>query len=123
MRERKGPNSDVCATSIAASHRNVGVSPFSDIPSSGTVGDAIKQANEKKELGKRGPKPKNELNGNSIKYEQGTTNENILRRLARDKPELLDAIERGELSVNAALSKVQSWHLGLVGRSLQTLTL
>ena len=42
------------------------------------------------------------LNGDSIKLEQGTTNSNILRRLARDAPEMLDKIESGELSVNAA---------------------
>ena len=32
----------------------------------------------------------------------GNDTDYTLRRLARDKPELLDAIERGELSVNAA---------------------
>jgi hypothetical protein len=68
--------------------------------------DAIKQkvqeARGKKDHGKRGPKPKGINNGDSIKYEQGTTNENILRRLARDAPEYLDKIEAGELSVNAA---------------------
>jgi hypothetical protein len=71
--------------------------------------DAIKQkvqeARDKKEPGKRGPKPKDVINGDSIKYEQGTTNANILRRLARDNPELLDEIESGELSINAAAIK------------------
>jgi hypothetical protein len=36
---------------------------------------------------------------------RGNDTDYTLRRLARDKPELLDAIERGELSVNAAAIK------------------
>jgi hypothetical protein len=62
----------------------------------------IQKAKFKIKKGKRGPKPKSRFNGDSIKYEQGTTNENILRRLARDNPELLDAIESGELTINQA---------------------
>jgi stage V sporulation protein SpoVS len=67
-----------------------------------TVQAAIKAATAKKDLGKRGRKPKGLIDGNSINYDRGTTNENTLRRLARDNPELLDKIESGELSVNAA---------------------
>lgn len=40
--------------------------------------------------------------GNTKSSKYGTTVDYTLRRLARDNPELLDAIERGELSVNAA---------------------
>jgi hypothetical protein len=68
---------------------------------------AIEDAKAKKDKAKRGPKPKGDINKNVIKYDQGPTAENILRRLAReDQTELLDAIDRGELSVNAAASRV-----------------
>ena len=53
------------------------------------------------EGGKPGPGRGNKTDGNTNCL-NGTTVDYTLRRLARDKPELLDAIERGELSVNAA---------------------
>lgn len=58
----------------------------------------IEEAKANKDRQKPGPK-KDELNFNSI---NSNANENILRRLARDKPELLDKIETGELTVNKA---------------------
>lgn len=50
---------------------------------------------------KRGPKPKD---ANSINFIETKPNSNgaVLRRLARDAPEMLDKIEAGVLSVNAA---------------------
>jgi hypothetical protein len=67
---------------------------------SGTVADAIEEAkaNKDKQQGKR-----NDLTSTNF-VEVGSTNknENVLRRLARDQPELLDKIETGELTVNAA---------------------
>lgn len=62
---------------------------------------AVEDAKAKKDKGKPGRKKK-ETDGDSIHYDRGTTNENILRRLARDQPELLDKIESGELTVNQA---------------------
>ena len=62
---------------------------------------AVEEAKAKKDKGKAGRKKK-ETDGDSIHYDRGTTNENILRRLARDQPELLDKIENGELTVNQA---------------------
>lgn len=63
----------------------------------------IAEAVKTKEPGKRGPKPKEDvIDNNVIKYDRGPTTKNTLRRIARDKPELLDRIESGELSVNAA---------------------
>lgn len=43
----------------------------------------------------------------SLKFKDvgGNSNEHVLRRLARDCPEMLDKIESGELSVNAAAIK------------------
>lgn len=61
----------------------------------------IAEAKAKKE-NQQGKRIDLEHDGNSIKFERGTTNENILRRLARDAPAMLDKIESGELSVNAA---------------------
>ena len=51
-----------------------------------------------------GPPTKEEKDNptNSRIETYGGNTDYTLRRLARDKPELLDAIERGELSVNAA---------------------
>jgi len=43
-----------------------------------------------------------ELDNNLIKSDRGPTVRNTLKRLARDAPEMLDRIESGELSVNAA---------------------
>jgi hypothetical protein len=67
---------------------------------SGTVADAIEEAkaNKDKQQGKR-----NDLTSTKF-VEVGSTNknENILRRLARDQPELLDKIETGELTINQA---------------------
>jgi hypothetical protein len=58
-----------------------------------------------------GRKGKDNVDNVNIKTKGGNDTDYTLRRLARDKPELLDAIERGELSVNAALSKVSSCQL------------
>jgi len=62
---------------------------------------AVKEARAKKEKQKRGPKPKE---SNSINFIETTPNSNgaVLRRLARDQPELLDKIEAGALTVNQA---------------------
>lgn len=60
--------------------------------------DAAKETKEKK---KPGPKPI-ESKFDSI---HSNSNENTLRRLARDQPELLDEIKSGALSVNAAAIK------------------
>lgn len=66
-----------------------------------SVSDAIELARANKEKGKTGPK----IDGDSIKYERGNTNANILRRLARDHEDILAMVESGELSVNAAAIK------------------
>jgi hypothetical protein len=79
----------------------------------GTVGDAIKQARDNPlaeqeigiEGGKPGPGRGNKTDDNVNGFKGGNDTDYTLRRLARDKPELLDAIERGELSVNAAAIK------------------
>jgi|LakMenE01Jun11ns_1017448.scaffolds.fasta_scaffold9840500_1 hypothetical protein len=63
--------------------------------------ELFERAEANKDKGKPGRKKK-ETDGDSIHYDRGTTNENILRRLARDQPELLDKIELGELTVNQA---------------------
>jgi hypothetical protein len=68
---------------------------------SGTVADAIEEAkaNKDKQQGKR-----NDLTSDKVAEvdRSGTSNGNVLRRLARDQPELLDKIETGELTVNQA---------------------
>jgi|688.fasta_scaffold132792_3 hypothetical protein len=68
---------------------------------SGTVADAIEEAkaNKDKQQGKR-----NDLTSDKLAEvdRSGTSNGNVLRRLARDQPELLDKIESGELTVNQA---------------------
>jgi hypothetical protein len=68
---------------------------------SGTVADAIEEAkaNKDKQQGKR-----NDLTSDKLAEvdRSGTSNGNVLRRLARDQPELLDKIETGELTVNQA---------------------
>jgi hypothetical protein len=72
----------------------------------GTVGDAIKQARDNPLADEKGGRPKKEDNLSNLQVTPpGNSNERVLRRLARDKPELLDAVERGELSVNAAAIK------------------
>jgi hypothetical protein len=88
----------------------------------GTVGDAIKQARDNPLAGHGGDRSvgdaikearDNPLASHGERVEQGSnatlkqdrSNDYTLRRLARDKPELLDAVERGELSVNAAAIK------------------
>ncbi len=71
------------------------------------VSEQIAVAVAKKELGKRGRKPKDDIDNIVIKYDRGPTtdelnfnpinsnsNENTLRRLARDNPEMLDCIIR-----------------------------
>lgn len=70
----------------------------------GTVGDAIKAAKERP-LADVGPPTKDERDNVDIinnKVKGGTDTEYTLRRLARDAPAMLDKIESGELSVNAA---------------------
>lgn len=59
-----------------------------------TVKDAI--ANKEKQ--KPGPK----VDKSNLDSIHPNANKNVLRRLARDKPELLDKIESGELTVNQA---------------------
>jgi hypothetical protein len=69
------------------------------------VAAAIKAARGKPlaEHGKIGNGRKEESRGDNITSTQrGTDTTYTLRRLARDQPELLDKIEAGELSVNAA---------------------
>jgi hypothetical protein len=69
--------------------------------------DAIKQkvAEQKKaaELVKQGTRT--DLTSLKFKEVGGNSNEHVIRRLARDCPEMLDKIESGELSVNAAAVK------------------
>lgn len=48
---------------------------------------------------------KDNVDNVNIKTKGGNDTDYTLRRLARDNPELLDAIERGELSVNSAAIK------------------
>jgi hypothetical protein len=56
-----------------------------------------------KPKGSKGGNQHTTANGrNSTKSEQDRSNTYTLRRLARDNPELLDAIELGELTINAA---------------------
>jgi hypothetical protein len=63
----------------------------------------IKQARDNPLAGKKGGRPKKEDNLSNLQVTSpGNSNERVLRRLARDKPEMLDRIESGELSVNAA---------------------
>lgn len=62
----------------------------------------VTEAKANKDKQKRGPKPKGDNSTNFVEIGSTNKNENILRRLARDQPELLDKIETGELSVNAA---------------------
>ena len=65
-----------------------------------------KQARDNPLADEKGGRPKKEDNLSNLQVTPpGNSNERVLRRLARDKPELLDAIERGELSVNAAAIK------------------
>ena len=63
-----------------------------------------------KPLADVGPPTKEEKSnvGNTNNRLNRTTVDYTLRRLARDKPELLDKIESGELSVNAARSPALS---------------
>jgi hypothetical protein len=65
------------------------------------VAAAVKAAKEKP-LADVGPPTKEERANGSIAINTGRGVDYTLRRLARDKPELLDKIEAGELSVNAA---------------------
>jgi hypothetical protein len=60
---------------------------------------AVAEATKEKQQGKR-----NDLTSANLAEvdRSGTSNKNVLRRLARDCPEMLDRIESGELSVNAA---------------------
>lgn len=70
----------------------------------GTVADAITEAkaNPLASVGKIGNgRPSDSSVGNSNST-VGNTNEYLLRRLARDAPEILDKIESGELTVNQA---------------------
>jgi hypothetical protein len=57
----------------------------------------IADAKAKKDKAKRGPKPKGDNSSKLDVIGHPESNENILRRLAReDKTEILDAIDRGE---------------------------
>jgi hypothetical protein len=51
---------------------------------------------------KPGPKPVGSSNNNIIGTKQGTRRDYTLERLQRDAPELFDAVQRKELSANAA---------------------
>ena len=52
---------------------------------------------------KRGPKPSGEMFGSTKQLsEEANAKPYILRRLARERPDLLERYERGELSANAA---------------------
>lgn len=66
----------------------------------GTVADAITEAKAKKD--KQQGKRNDLLGGNATKLGGKNTVQHVLRRLARDAPELLDKIETGELTVNQA---------------------
>jgi hypothetical protein len=73
----------------------------------GTVGDAIKVAKNNPLPAHGGDRKsdQNQVDNINLKTKGGTDTEYTLRRLARDNPELLDAIERGDLSVNQAAIK------------------
>ncbi len=64
------------------------------------TGEVIQAARTTKD--KQQGKRNDLLLGDSKKLDAGNTNGYLLRRLARDNPELLDKIEAGELSVNQA---------------------
>jgi hypothetical protein len=61
----------------------------------------VKIARDTKDKRKRGPI----VSPNVVETGSTNSNANVLRRIARDMPELLDAIESRELSVNAASIK------------------
>ena len=63
--------------------------------------ELFERAEAIKDRGKPGRKPK-VIDGDSISYERGTTNENILRRLARDHNDIFAKVKSGELTVNQA---------------------
>lgn len=67
-----------------------------------SVSDAIELARVNKEKQKRGPKPKGDSANLAEIDRSGTSNTNVLRRLARDHEDILAMVESGELSVNAA---------------------
>lgn len=62
---------------------------------------AVEDAKAKKDK-QQGKRNDLEHDGNSMKLDRGTTNENILRRLARDHESILAKVESGELTVNQA---------------------
>jgi hypothetical protein len=64
------------------------------------TGEVIQEARATKD--KQQGKRNDLLLGDSKKLDAGNTNGYLLRRLARDNPELLDKIEAGELTVNQA---------------------
>ncbi len=68
------------------------------------VGEAIGEqiAEQKKAAGVVKQGTRTDLTSLNIKEVGGNSNEHVIRRLARDNPALLDKIEAGELSVNAA---------------------
>lgn len=70
----------------------------------GTVGDAIKAAKEWPIPKHGGDRKSGQDQGDNVtlKASRGNETEYTLRRLARDAPAMLDKIESGELSVNAA---------------------
>ena len=63
--------------------------------------ELFERAEAKKDKGKQGRKSK-VIDGDSISYERGTTNENILRRLARDHNGIFEKVKSGELTINQA---------------------
>ena len=71
----------------------------------GTVGDAVETAKAnpaKNKKGGRPPKSESRKGSNFEPLPKGNDNKRVLARLARDCPQMLDRIEAGELSVNAA---------------------
>lgn len=72
----------------------------------GTVGDALAKVESMPELPNVGPLTNEEkANGTIGTNSRGGNTEYTLRRLKRDAPEMLEAVKRGELSVNAAAIK------------------
>lgn len=71
-------------------------------PDSAVGIDVIAEAIATKEKAKRGPKPKDSISTNLVEIGSTNTNKNVLRRLARDNPDILEQVKSGELSVNAA---------------------
>lgn len=69
------------------------------------IGDIIAGARENPAREKKGGRPPRSESKEGSKFEplpKGNANKRVLARLARDTPQLLDKIERGEMTVNQA---------------------